>query len=253
MRYLIVSDMHGNYEALEAVLGAADSEDTDAVLVLGDLVGYGGSPNQVVERVRGLRKPTHVIRGNHDRVAAGLDDGSAFNPTALQAARWTGNELSAGNLEYLRGLKRGPVAVEKGLSICHGSPLDEDAYVLSAWSALEIFRTGPAMVTLFGHTHLPSVFVCRPDGSGSGEEVEMDMPHGGGLTLEIEPGAHYLLNPGSVGQPRDRDPRAAYMTYDSRRRVARWQRIDYPVRDAQERILEAALPHTLAARLAVGV
>jgi len=244
VRYLILSDMHGNWEAFEAVLRRARRKRADVILVLGDLVGYGAAPNQVVEAVRDLGK-IRIVRGNHDKVVAGIDSGGQFNANALQAAMWTNRRLTPANLRYIRELPQGPIEVAEGVSICHGSPLDEDTYVFSDLDAWEIFTSFPSPITFFGHTHIPSIFTY--DRSGIGVRALK-----GTGRLELDPKTRYLINPGSIGQPRDRDPRAAFMTYDSERRVLRWHRVTYPIARAQERIREAGLPNSLADRLAYG-
>lgn len=246
MRYLILSDMHANWDAFEVVLRRARRKRFDAVLVLGDLVGYGAAPNQVVEAVRRLGPRLYTVRGNHDKVVAGIDSGSNFNHTALAAARWTTQRLTPGNLRYVRDLPQGPVQIERDLAICHGSPLNEDTYVFSDVDAWEIFSSFPSPVTFFGHTHIPSLF------SLEGRVLGVRALRGTSGRIVLRPGGRYLLNPGSIGQPRDRDPRAAYMLYDSDRRVVRWYRIPYPVGEAQHRIRKAGLPHTLADRLGYG-
>jgi predicted phosphodiesterase len=246
VRYLILSDMHANWDAFEVVLRRARRKRFDAVLVLGDLVGYGAAPNQVVEAVRRLGPRLHTVRGNHDKVVAGIDNGSNFNHTALAAAQWTTQRLTPGNLRYVRELPRGPVQIERDLAICHGSPLNEDTYVFSDVDAWEIFAGFPNTVTFFGHTHIPSLF------SLEGRVLGVRALRGTSGRIVLHPGGRYLLNPGSIGQPRDRDPRASYMTYDSDRRVVRWYRIPYPVEEAQRRIRRAGLPHTLADRLGFG-
>lgn len=246
MKYLIVSDMHGNADAFSAVLRRVRRKRFDVVLVLGDLVGYGGGPNQVVEAVRDLGGAV-VIRGNHDKVVAGVESGENFNPAALQAARWTSERLTASNLRYVRELPQGPLEVAAGLSICHGSPLDEDAYVFSDFDAFQIFAATTSQLTFFGHTHIPSLFVEHSGG------IDVALLRGDEGTIEIAPEMRYLINPGSVGQPRDRNPKASFMTYDAARRQVRWHRIDYPVDRAQQRILKAGLPRILADRLKVGV
>lgn len=247
MKYLIVSDMHGNADAFAAVLRRVRRKRFDATLVLGDLVGYGAGPNQVVEAVRELPGRAVVIRGNHDKVVAGIESGENFNPAALAAARWTTERLTASNLRYVRELPVGPVAVSDGLAICHGSPLDEDAYVFSDFDAFQIFSATDTRVTFFGHTHIPSLFVSHAGG------IDVALLRGESGSIEIAPDMRYLINPGSVGQPRDREPRASFMTYDSARRQVRWQRIEYPIDRAQQRIIKAGLPRVLADRLAVGV
>lgn len=246
MRYLILSDMHANWDAFEVVLRRARRKRFDAVLVLGDLVGYGAAPNQVVEAVRGLGPRLFTVRGNHDKVVTGIDSGSNFNQTALTAAQWTSTRLTPANLRYVRDLPQGPVRIEEGVAICHGSPLDEDTYVFSDVDAWEIFASFPMPVTFFGHTHIPSVF------SLEGRSLGVRALRGTTGILALHPRGRYLINPGSIGQPRDRDPRASYMTYDSERRIVRWHRIEYPIAQAQRRIRKAGLPGSLADRLAVG-
>ncbi len=246
MRYLILSDMHANWDAFEVVLRRARRKRFDAVLVLGDLVGYGAAPNQVVEAVRQLAPRLMVVRGNHDKVASGLEAGINFNQTALAAAQWTMERLTAANLRYVRDLPEGPLSVGPGIAICHGSPLDEDTYVFSDIDAFEIFSAYTMPVTFFGHTHIPSLF------SLEGRRLGVTALRGGSGRIVLDPDGRYLINPGSIGQPRDRDPRASYMTYDSDRRVVRWYRVTYPIGTAQKRILKAGLPHPLADRLAVG-
>ena len=247
MRYLILSDMHGNSDAFGAVLRRVRRKRFDVALVLGDLVGYGAGPNQVVDAVRDLPGKVWAVRGNHDKVVAGVEDGGNFNHAALLAARWTSERLTPANLRYVRELPRGPREVGEGIVICHGSPLDEDAYLFSAYDAHEVFSASAAPITFFGHTHIPSLFLQRPSG------IQLAMLRGERGSVVLETGARYLLNPGSIGQPRDRDPRAAYMTYDSAKGIVRWQRVSYPVPRAQERILKAGLPRVLADRLALGV
>ena len=245
MRYLILSDIHANIDALEAVLAAAPVDTWDRVLVLGDLVGYGAEPNAVIERVRAL-DPLVVIRGNHDKAACGIDDGSSFNYVAKLSAQWTSEALSPEHREYLRALPQGPVAIDETVEICHGAPFDEDHYIFDSDDAGRALDAASRPLCLFGHTHLPVVFRRHPalfDGF---------MPEGpDDATLEVVAGINYLVNVGSVGQPRDGDPRAAFGIYDSERSTVVLRRISYPVEAAQQRILSAGLPSSLANRLAI--
>lgn len=246
MRLLILSDIHANIDALDAVLGAAPAGTWDRVVVLGDLVGYGAEPNEVVDRVRAL-DPIAIIRGNHDKATCGLDDGSSFNQIARSAAAWTGETLTADNRAYLRALPPGPLLVDPDIEICHGAPFDEDHYIFDGDDAVKALAVTARPLCLFGHTHLPVVFAQRGDG------LEAIVPEGDQTDqLELAQGARYLVNPGSVGQPRDGDPRAAFAIYDAERRVLRLRRIAYPVETAQRRILAAGLPASLANRLAIG-
>lgn len=246
MRLLVLSDIHANIDALDAVLGAAPADTWDRVVVLGDLVGYGAEPNEVVDRVRAL-DPIAIIRGNHDKAACGLDDGSSFHQIARSAAAWTGETLTAGNRAYLRALPPGPLLVDPDIEICHGAPFDEDHYIFDSDDAVKALAVTARPLCLFGHTHQPVVFAQR------GDRLEAVVPEGGETDqLELAQGVRYLVNPGSVGQPRDGDPRAAFAIYDAEKRALRLRRIAYPVETAQRRILKAGLPASLANRLAIG-
>jgi diadenosine tetraphosphatase ApaH/serine/threonine PP2A family protein phosphatase len=246
VRYLILSDIHANIDALEAVLAAAPADDWDRVLVLGDLVGYGAEPNAVVDRVRAL-DPLAIIRGNHDRAACGLDDGSSFNHVARLAAMWTLRTLTTDNREYLRALPMGPRDIDDQVTICHGAPFDEDHYIFDGDDALSALEAATRPVCLFGHTHLPVVFVVA-DGVFDGfvPAGEEDTP------VDLRPDTRYLVNAGAVGQPRDGDPRAAFAIYDSETPRLLLRRIPYPIEAAQRRIIGAGLPASLANRLAIG-
>jgi diadenosine tetraphosphatase ApaH/serine/threonine PP2A family protein phosphatase len=246
MRYLILSDIHGNLDALDAVLERASGFAYDRTLVLGDLVGYGAEPNAVVDRILGLN-PFAIIRGNHDKVACGLEDSDGFNPVAQQAVAWTYYTLTGPNREYLASLPIGPIFVDADLEICHGSPDDEDAYITSEIAALRALRFAERPVCLYGHTHVPLVFRLVQD------DFEMVVHAQDEETqVLIEPGYKYLVNPGSVGQPRDGDARAAFAVFDNQTRHVTIYRVNYPVELAQQRILEAGLPQALARRLALG-
>ena len=245
MRYLIIADIHANIEALETVLAAA-SDGWDRLVVLGDLVGYGGAPNEVVDRIRDLN-PVAIIRGNHDKAACGLEDGSNFNHVARVAATWTYETLTPLNRQYLRELPAGPEAIDAHVEICHGAPFDEDHYIFDAEDALRAIATSNRPICLFAHTHLPVVFQYE------NEMFEGLVPQGDeptSLTFHVD--GQYLINVGSVGQPRDGDPRAAFGVYDYSAQKLTLKRVPYPVDAAQRRILNAGLPASLANRLAVG-
>ena len=254
MRALVLSDIHGNLEALTAVLDAAG--EWDVLWNLGDMVGYGASPNEVLDVVRPLA--TLTVRGNHDRVCSGLTSTRNFNPTARAAAKWTMEALSAQNLEWLRGLPQGPLEPERKtpdeahVSLAHGSPLHEDHYIQNMRDAWAPLRQMATAITFVGHTHIQGGFAqkdhdwheLRPRyGSRAGSEMS---------TLAIEPGMRYLINPGSVGQPRDFDWRAAFAIYDSTAHEVVYHRVPYDVAAAQQRVLKAGLPKRLAARLKEG-
>ena len=251
VRLLLLSDIHGNLEALEACLDTAP--DYDSVANLGDVVGYGGSPNQTVELIRATGAIN--VRGNHDRCCCGLEDTSDFNPLAAAAALWTRNELSDRNLDWLRELPRGPVRDEDwpGVQFVHGSPLDEDEYIVSTYGAQESLRSTHCHLTFCGHPHVQGAF----GRSGQAAEVlPLERLSTAGRAqvwrLPLDPRQYYLVNPGSVGQPRDRDRRAAFALYDSDAREVIFHRAPYDIAGAQMRILEAGLPKALAWRLEGG-
>ena len=245
MKYLVVSDIHANLQALDAVTAAAEGG-WDRALVLGDLVGYGADPNAVIERVQAL-DAVAVIRGNHDKAACGIDDGSNFNQVARYAAAWTADTLLPGYRDYLRNLPAGPQIIDGLLEICHGAPFDEDHYIFDAADARRALGTARRAACLFGHTHLPVVF------EQSASTLDGFIPDERGETrLELASETRYLVNVGSVGQPRDGDPRAAFAIYDAGERTLLMRRVPYDVQAAQRRILAAGLPASLANRLAIG-
>ncbi|HZS51638.1 MAG TPA: metallophosphoesterase family protein [Bryobacterales bacterium] len=244
MRYLILSDIHSNWEALEAVLSAAEGL-YEKIVCLGDLVGYGADPNRVVDWVR-ANVPV-VIRGNHDKACSGLENLEWFNEVARQAALWTLSRLTDENRQYLVSLARGPL-VTNGMTLVHGSILDEDEYVVSPREAAEVFPYLERPLTFFGHTHIQGGFVQ------SRERLQLirPQPDKGPQYLEIQADETYLLNPGSVGQPRDGDWRSGFLIYDSEDRLIVFYRVEYDLATAQEKIRIAGLPEHLAARLEVG-
>jgi len=245
MRFLVLSDIHANIDAFDAVLAHAEGR-WDRALVLGDLVGYGAEPNLVIDRVRSL-DPEVVIRGNHDKAACGLDDGSQFNHVARTAAVWTGGVLTPDNTAYLRALPMGPIQIDALTEICHGAPFDEDHYIFDGGDARMALQAAERPLCLFGHTHLPVIFKVV-EGLLDGEAPDADRE----VVVPLQRGAHYLVNAGSIGQPRDGDPRAAYGILDDEAREVRLFRVRYPVEKAQHRILSAHLPASLANRLALG-
>jgi diadenosine tetraphosphatase ApaH/serine/threonine PP2A family protein phosphatase len=249
MRYLILSDIHANLEALDAAL--ATPEPWDRALVLGDLVGYGADPNAVVERVRTL-SPATFIRGNHDKVAAGLASVEGFNHLARQAIQWTATALTADNRAWVAALAEGPMNIDEpgaphfAPEICHGAPFDEDVYIFDDLDARRAFRVLQRPICLFGHTHVPAAYVFDGDLSMLGP------PRGNSWDLTLQPGTSYLINVGAVGQPRDGDPRAAFGILDTATSTLRVLRADYDIASAQAKILSAGLPEVLAQRLAIG-
>lgn len=252
VRLLLFSDIHSNLEALEACLDAAPEH--DRVANLGDVVGYGANPNQVVELVRAMEPIS--VRGNHDRCCCGLEEPTNFNPVAADAANWTRAELSDSNLDWLRQLPRGPLhdAAWQGIQFVHGSPVDEDAYINSEFGARTALEALPPFhLTFFGHTHVQGAFARRRlitevlplEAVNNASRVQISR-------LKLNSSTKYLVNPGSVGQPRDYDRRAAFALYDSKKSEILFYRVPYDIALAQERILQAGLPRGLAIRLEDG-
>lgn len=246
MRYLILTDIHANLEALNTCLSDAEARGYDQTLVLGDLIGYGADPNAVVERVRAL-EPAAIVRGNHDKVALGIDQAEGFNTVAKAAARWMLDVLTPENRQWVAALPQGPRAVSDLIEICHGSPYDEDAYIFDETDARLALKAATRPLCLFGHTHYPVSFELA-DGRFTRRGPAKDAE----ARLELAEGANYLLNPGSVGQPRDGDPRAAYAIVDDAARRVELFRLNYPLEAAQAKMIGAGLPEILARRLAAG-
>jgi diadenosine tetraphosphatase ApaH/serine/threonine PP2A family protein phosphatase len=246
MRYLVLSDIHANLEAFDAVLEASAAAQCERVLLLGDLVGYGADPNAIVDRVRAMPDVV-VIRGNHDKVASGVESVEGFNHMARLAITWTASTLSDENRQYLAALPQGPIVIDDLVEICHGTPFDEDVYVFDDLDALRSIRVSRRPVCLYGHTHVPAAFQL------DGDELHLIGPlRGERFRLSLDEEGRYLVNCGSVGQPRDGDPRAAYAVLDTEGRTLTISRVDYDLESAQAKILAAGLPELLAQRLGMG-
>jgi predicted phosphodiesterase len=245
VRYLIVSDLHANREALDAVLADAAGR-YDQAVCCGDLVGYGADPNPVVDWVRA--QCAVVVRGNHDKACTGIDDLEWFNPVAKAAALWTQANLTPENADWTRALAKGPLAVD-GFQIMHGAPFDEDEYMMATEEATQSFTYLEARVAFFGHTHVQGGFIWN---QSRVETILRPGPRSDRQVMEIDPECAYLINPGSTGQPRDGDPRAAYVVYDPDAGMVTYFRTAYDVASAQKRIRDAGLPSVLADRLSVG-
>ena len=247
MKYLILSDIHGNMEALKSILLKLETESVefDKCIVLGDLVGYGASPNEVTEQIRKL-EPAATVRGNHDKVAVGLSDGRDFNPIARDAASWTREQLSRENRDYIAKLPHGPVEVGDSIRLVHGSPWDEDYYIFNWQEALMAFQSLDGQFAFFGHTHMPAIWSLNED-ELNGEGISGDL-----YEHSLEKGARYLINPGSVGQPRDQNPKASMAVFDTDKMKITFFRIKYDIKEAQKKIRKSGLNSYLADRLAVG-
>jgi predicted phosphodiesterase len=244
---LILSDLHSNLHALKTVLKFAKRRAFDRFVLLGDLVGYGAYPNETIDLLRQL-EPLFVVRGNHDRacITPGLD--MSFSLPARTAVTWTQGHLTEANAWYLEGIPLGPRWVGEDYLIAHGSPLDEDAYLLHPRDALVAFDGFPGNLCFFGHTHLPGGYEL----DDQAQRLSL-LNFESGVWFDLQEGSKYLLNPGSVGQPRDRDPRLSFMTYDPGRRRVKLHRLEYDHAGAAEAILAAGLHPNLADRLHHGI
>jgi predicted phosphodiesterase len=246
MRLLILSDLHANLTALEAALAAVKGR-WDAAVCLGDVVGYGPDPVEVSQKLQALTK--EVIRGNHDKAVAGIMSSEDFNPVAKMAVDWTREVLSSGLLQWLAELPPGPRQAQ-GVVLIHGAFQDEDEYVFTPAQALEGLLDSSTTLSFFGHTHHQGgfsyyesdieVLPLRPRQSESFS------------ALHLEPGYKYLLNPGSIGQPRDGDPRAAFAIADFDHNIVEFWRVPYDIPAVQNRMHEANLPDPLIHRLSLG-
>lgn len=243
MRYAILSDIHSNLEALTAVLLKTSLLRTDRLLCLGDIVGYNANPNEVIDILKS--EGAVCIKGNHDIVASGGREPDDFSPLAKEAILWTRQRLSAEGIEFL---KRLPAEIEiEDFFIFHGSIHDTDRYILDTQDVRDNFSmlgglSGAPRIGFFGHTHIRTAYSL----------------YQGVLAIEtsnkilIWDGKRYLINPGSVGQPRDRDPRASFCIYDTKERTVAFHRVEYDIRACGEKIIKAGLPPHLAERLEEG-
>ena len=257
MRYLLISDLHSNLEALQAVIEAANGK-YERIVCCGDLVGYGADPNPVVDWVRA--NVSVVVRGNHDKACVGIDSAEDFNDAARASAAWTQAQLTLENRDYLIQLPKGPCDVDQEFAILHGSPRDEDQYIHDLYTADQVFDRLPDVLTFFGHTHLQGGFYRRvalvekplpQEESWENNIQKFTVAKIVSQKVELKAGETYFINPGSVGQPRDRDPRAACAIYDTEGYVE-FYRTKYDVESAMRKIMDAGLPEILARRLMIG-
>lgn len=250
MRVLLLSDIHSNLEALTAVLAAAPP--CDAVWNLGDVVGYGANPNEVIDRARAAGSV--FVRGNHDKVCAGSEGIEQFNPIAGRAARWTRCMLTREHVNWLNAMAAGPIMpAGPDVSCMHGSPLDEDQYLLTVRDAWLPLMKSQTRINFFGHTHLQGGFATH-DEEWFRLTPQYRMRGADEFELPLRENARYLINPGSVGQPRDGDWRAAFAVYETENGVSRvvFHRVPYDLKQAQAKIIAAGLPDRLASRLRDG-
>lgn len=249
MRWALFSDIHGNLEALETVLDSIRGARADRLVCLGDIVGYGANPNECVTLTK--QSSALTIAGNHDHAALGLLDISEFNDHARAAIIWTQDNLAGESAEWLRG--RGIFLAEAKLRIVHASPGHplEWNYILSPMDAYQEFRMFEEPICFVGHSHVAGLYLAPEEGDyAAGFIQERELPPN--EPLQLPKNQRAILNVGSVGQPRDRDPRAAWVLYDDETATATLHRLEYDIESAQHRILDAGLPPFLAYRLGMG-
>ena len=243
MRYAIISDIHSNLEALEAVLAKISGFNVDEILCLGDIVGYNANPNECIDIVR--RSGIRCIMGNHDSRASGLEEPDNFTPLAKESVLWTRERLTEENKIFLRGLPRGLMIDD--FFLFHGSINDTDRYIIDETDTQTNFdllskHQGEPMIGFYGHTHVRVAFSLQRGRIFMEPDEE----------LKVSPYKRYLINPGSVGQPRDSDPRASFLIYDRFNEKVDFYRVDYDIATVQKKIIEAGLPVELADRLSIG-
>jgi diadenosine tetraphosphatase ApaH/serine/threonine PP2A family protein phosphatase len=240
VKYAIFSDIHGNLESLRAAFALV--EEGDRILCLGDTVGYGPNPNECVELIR--ERASLTILGNHDVAAIDNFGVEYFNDAAKAAIHWTQGVIDKANIEWLNGL--GYEIRQPEFLLVHGAPVNYFEYILDKRTAAKAFERTDAPIVFVGHTHIAEYYCLEPDGSIS----HAHMQHGGELQLEAD--KRYIIDVGSIGQPRDLNPQASFVRYDSDARIARWIRYDYSIEAVQAKMREVELPPALARRLEIG-
>jgi diadenosine tetraphosphatase ApaH/serine/threonine PP2A family protein phosphatase len=242
MKWAILSDVHGNLESLQAVIEDLRQQRPERIAFLGDAVGYGANPNECLLLIRELTE--WMVAGNHDYGAVGLTDVSYFNPAAKAAILWTQKKLSQGGSAFLRGLPLLRQVV--GITFVHATPNapGEWNYIFTLPEAEEAFRAMAGELAFIGHSHSPLILAKKRDGKVTPFEKE---------EVTLEKGIRYIINVGSVGQPRDGNPNAAYGLYDEAERRFILKRVPYDIQTAQKKIISAGLPRSLAHRLSEGI
>ncbi len=241
MKIALISDIHANLEALEAVFQDIEKQDVDGTICLGDVIGYGCNPVECFELV--TSKCRQTLMGNHEYIALGLIDGNQINEVALESSEWTRKKLTDDTMSAIADLEI-DTRID-GAYLVHASPVEpsEWRYILRMDDAEAAFKSFDENICFFGHSHLPTIFSLTPDGHLRGKT---------GHDFDPDPDCRYLVNVGSVGQPRDKDPRACYVVYDSSIGEVCYRRVEYDIELTQKKMIQAKLPDMLIERLAVG-
>lgn len=251
MKLGIVSDIHANLEAIDAVLTDMNLHKVDKKVCLGDIVGYGASPNECIETI--ISNFNYIVMGNHDEASIDLDRSLGFNLAAKEAIQWTAKQLAPDNKEYLRNLEYG-YSTDEGLLFVHGSPNEPFDYIFSDREAQIAFQTAISdfEIAFVGHTHTPGMWFL--EGKAKQQPIRYDKPDGeiGKLEFRIPEGTKAIINVGSVGQPRDYDTRASYVIYDTETRQGTFVRVPYSKDITIGKIKRAGLPYSLWHRLMYG-
>lgn len=245
MRYAIISDIHGNLEAFMHFLKLLPELKVEKIIFLGDLVGYNPNPNECIELISRF-KSARYIRGNHDRVCIDKKYHD-FSSHAVRAIRWTIGQLTPGSKKFLSAMDSGPALIDGLFLICHGSPLDEDEYILNAYETRPHFswlKEQPVKILFFGHTHMQRIYYSKQGTS--------DVKISTHSKIKIVPDKLYLINPGSIGQPRDKNPNPGFALFDSQTMKVQLHRFSYPFDITAKKILYHKLPAILAQRLSGG-
>lgn len=259
MIFAIISDIHANIEALDAVLGKCKELNIEKYICLGDMVGYNASPIECIDKLRSLNS-INIIKGNHDEYIGKDIPVEGINKFARESVLWSRSVLSKNDKKWLADLPLKFINIKEGFSAVHAT-LDSPeswSYILDVHNSIDSFNYQMTQLCFFGHTHLPRIFVKENIGQGTMYEIkrisewEQFPPDNEGITFKLEKGGKYLINVGSIGQPRDGDIRASFVTYDSKQKLVVRYAVPYDVDLAQKKILKAGLPAQLAYRLSHG-
>lgn len=246
MRYLILADIHANLDALKAVLERAKKEHIDKYIILGDVLDYGAEPNETIEVLRGL-SPQEAVRGDHEKIFTGELSEEYFDPEVLRCSRWTKKQLTEESINYIKTFPKGPRTIDDTFEIVHGSYPDEDMYIIDSEILITSFTYLKAPIGFFGHTHVPVIFIQKSNGKN-----DVAGFRGGENMFQLKDDEKYLINPGSVGQPRDNNPDTAFAVFDSDTKTITMFRISYDKDRAAKKIMDAGLPDFFAQRLITG-